>query len=115
MTNAEELKKAWYFKKWEELKTAGKKPPTALAQLLDSSFPKLSAEAKQKIVQLVTNAPQATDAEVADLTSKELAPLTSGLTTHHVSVAGHIFRIPHATWEEMSTTLGSHDGTVTKI
>jgi hypothetical protein len=108
--NADDLKKSWYYKKWEEMKTAGEKPPTALTKLLDSSFPTMSAEAKKKIIELVTSAPAATDAEVAALTSKELAPLAPGLTTHHVSVAGQIFRIPHATWEELSKEVGTHDG-----
>jgi hypothetical protein len=73
MKNAEELKKGWYLKKWEELKTAGKQPPTALGQLLDSSFSSMSAEAKKKIIELVVSAPEATDAEVAELTSRAYA------------------------------------------
>jgi hypothetical protein len=123
--NLDELKYPKYLKHWEELKKTGKDEAAAaateeedlgagipagarakLVMFLDNRFSHLKAEVKEKIVDLVAKADQASDREVSELAGEVLDPLARGLTTHYVSVAGTIFKVPTSVWQEVETALG---------
>jgi hypothetical protein len=123
--NMDELKYPKYLKFWEEWKASGGKEGAAMASevdleageketggrrklidLLDARFPELKAEVKEKIVNLVITAEQASDQEVSELAEEVLNPLAPGLTTHYVSVAGTIYRLPTSVWQEVESTVG---------
>jgi hypothetical protein len=120
--NLDELRYPKYLKRWEEIKAKGGKEEAEggedlkeeedksgrkkMVDLLDARFPDLQAEVKEKVVNLVMSAAQASDQEISELADEVLDPLATGLSTHYVSVAGTIYRLPTNVWQEVATTIG---------
>jgi hypothetical protein len=116
--NREELRYPKYMKAWDELKKEQEKellgggkeeahePHLKVVKVLEANFPHLSAEMKQKIIDLViTEGEEASDQEVATKAHEVLAPFSQGLATLYVNFAGAMFRLPRSVVEEIKATL----------